>query len=172
MLAARTIPSPVGQLTLVASPVGLRAILWDVDWVANARVGTCDTEDGADGTAEQHLDDAERQLGEYFAGSRSEFDLVLDPVGTEFQRRAWTVLRGIPFGETISYGEQARRLGDPKASRAVGTANGRNPLSIVVPCHRVVGADGRLTGFGGGLSAKAWLLDHELALRASTLPCS
>lgn len=110
------------------------------------------------------LDRAVAQLGEYFAGRRREFDLPLEPVGTEFQQRAWRELRGIPFGATISYGEQARRLGDQKASRAVGSANGRNPIAVVVPCHRVVGADGSLTGYASGVDRKAWLLEHERAV--------
>jgi methylated-DNA-[protein]-cysteine S-methyltransferase len=92
---------------------------------------------------------------------RTEFDLPLDAQGTPFQRSAWTALCTIPFGETVSYGEQARRLGDARKARAVGAANGRNPISIVVPCHRVVGSNGSLTGFAAGLDAKAWLLDHE-----------
>jgi methylated-DNA-[protein]-cysteine S-methyltransferase len=108
-----------------------------------------------------------RQLDEYFAGTRQEFDLPLDPVGTAFQRQAWAVLRTIPFGERISYGEQARRLGDAHKARAAGAANGRNPISIVVPCHRVVGADGSLTGFAAGTDRKAWLLDHEAEVRRS-----
>ena len=102
-----------------------------------------------------------RQLDEYFAGTRHEFDVPLDAVGTEFQHSVWQVLRSIPYGETMSYGEQATVLGDPKKARAVGTANGRNPISIVVPCHRVIGANGSLTGFGGGLQRKAWLLDFK-----------
>ena len=116
--------------------------------------------------AEEHLDAAEAQLEEYFSGSRREFDLALDPVGTDFQRRAWMALRTIPYGRTISYGEQAAEMGEPGAARAVGAANGRNPLSIVVPCHRVVAASGALTGFAGGLGTKAWLLDHERAVLA------
>lgn len=111
--------------------------------------------------ANQHLDAAERQLAEYFAGERQVFDLVLEPMGTPFQLAAWQVLRTIRYGTTISYAEQARALGKPSAVRAVGGANGRNPLAIVVPCHRVVGADGRLTGYAGGVDRKAWLLDHE-----------
>ncbi len=107
------------------------------------------------------LENAARQLDEYFAGTRRAFDLPLDPVGTEFQRSAWAELSKIPFGETISYGEQARRLGDANKSRAVGAANGRNPISIIVPCHRVVGANGALTGFAAGLDVKEWLLQHE-----------
>ena len=109
------------------------------------------------------LDEAVRQLDEYFAGERLEFDLPLEPNGTPFQRQAWTALRTIPYGETISYGEQARRLGDRNKSRAVGAANGKNPIPIVVPCHRVIGANGHLTGFGGGLDVKAWLLAARAA---------
>ena len=111
---------------------------------------------------------AVRQLEEYFAGERTEFDVPLDPVGTEFQQQAWQVLRTIPFGHTMSYGEQAARLGDRNKSRAVGAANGRNPISIIVPCHRVVGSTGKLTGFAGGLGTKEWLLRHER--RANHLP--
>jgi methylated-DNA-[protein]-cysteine S-methyltransferase len=102
-----------------------------------------------------------RQLEDYFAGRRRSFDLELRPEGTEFQREVWSALRRIPYGTTISYGELACRVGRPRASRAVGAANGRNPLPIVIPCHRVIGSDGRLTGFGGGLPAKRWLLAHE-----------
>ncbi len=101
------------------------------------------------------------QLAEYFDGERTDFDVPLDPVGTEFQRAAWSALRTIPYGTTVSYGEQAERMGDRRKARAVGAANGRNPISIVVPCHRVVGANGALTGFAGGTDTKAWLLDHE-----------
>ena len=104
---------------------------------------------------------ATEQLGEYFAGTRKDFDLPLAPEGTPFQQKSWEALRAIPYGETISYGEQARRLGSPSAVRAVGAANGRNPISIIVPCHRVIGSDGSLTGFAAGLDAKAWLLRHE-----------
>jgi len=107
------------------------------------------------------LAEAKRQLEEYFAGERQDFDLPLSPQGTAFQRRVWAELRRIPFGETISYGELAARIGKPSASRAVGAANGRNPLPVVVPCHRVIGSDGRLTGFGGGLPTKQALLDLE-----------
>lgn len=104
------------------------------------------------------------QLHEYFDRRRTVFDLPLAPVGTPFQQRVWTALLDIPHGVTISYGELATRLGDPKASRAVGLANGRNPISIVIPCHRVIGANGNLTGYGGGLDRKEWLLRHEGAL--------
>ena len=105
--------------------------------------------------------EVEKQIGEYFRGERTKFDLDLAPEGTSFQLAAWRQLRRIPYGKTISYGEQAKRMGNPKASRAVGGANGENPISIIVPCHRVIGADGRLTGFGGGLGMKKKLLDLE-----------
>lgn len=151
------VDSPVGPLTLLASDVGLRAVLWDVDDHTRVPV-RARVVDRADHPV---LVTTARQLEEYFAGTRREFDVALDPAGTEFQRQAWAVLRTIPFGERISYGEQARRLGDVRKARAAGAANGRNPISIVVPCHRVVGADGSLTGFAAGTDRKAWLLDHE-----------
>jgi methylated-DNA-[protein]-cysteine S-methyltransferase len=111
-----------------------------------------------------------RQLGEYFAGERRRFDLPLAPRGTEFQRRVWRALREIPYGQTISYGELARRIGNPSAPRAVGLANGANPLPIIVPCHRVIGADGSLTGFGGGLPIKRKLLALEGASAQESSP--
>ncbi len=110
---------------------------------------------------------ARAQLREYFEGERLDFDLPLSATGTAFQEQVWAQLRGIPFGERRSYGALAKALGKPGASRAVGAANGRNPLSIVVPCHRVVGADGRLTGYAGGEAAKRWLLDHEARISAA-----
>jgi methylated-DNA-[protein]-cysteine S-methyltransferase len=109
------------------------------------------------------------QLSEFFAGDRTRFDLALSPSGTEFQRRVWSALCGIPFAETRSYAQIAVSIGSASATRAVGAANGRNPLSIVVPCHRVVGADGSLTGFGGGLEVKRWLLDHERTVAGTAL---
>ena len=152
----KTIASPVGQLKLVASDRGLAAILWENDSPKRVRLNIV-------GEAPDHpvLVEAERQLGEYFSGRRQAFDLPLDFVGTEFQTRVWMALLNIPFGETRSYGQIARELGDPKAVRAVGAANGRNPISIVAPCHRVIGASGALTGFAGGLEAKARLLALE-----------
>ncbi len=160
-LKRTTMTTPVGELTLYASDSGLRAVLFGDD-LDGGRTTSGITEPWVDGSDHPLLCLAIAQLEEYFAGERYEFDLPLDPSGTPFQREVWDVLRTIPFGQTISYGEQARRLGDPNRARAVGAANGRNPLSIVVPCHRVVGANGSLTGFGGGLAAKAWLLDHEV----------
>lgn len=119
---------------------------------------------------EAPLVDAKRQLSAYFAGELQEFDLPLKPEGTEFQRRVWAALRKIPFGETWSYGQLANELGNPKASRAVGAANGKNPIPIIIPCHRVIGSTGKLTGFGGGLATKEYLLDMEAQQRAPQLP--
>jgi methylated-DNA-[protein]-cysteine S-methyltransferase len=150
--------TPVGVLTLVASERGLRAVMWPDERDGRVPLGEAT---GAGPRAEHILDDAVRELHEYFVGERTEFDLPLDPVGTEFQQQVWQVLRTIPYGQTISYGEQAARLGDKNKSRAVGAANGRNPISIIVPCHRVVGSNGKLTGFAGGLDNKDWLLRHE-----------
>jgi methylated-DNA-[protein]-cysteine S-methyltransferase len=151
------IPSPVGELTLVGSDAGLRTVLF---------VGEAIPEGAVEG---EHpvLDEAARQLGEWFAGERMTFDLPLDlTAATEFQRRAWLALAEIPYATTRSYGEQAGVLGIPRAARAVGAANGRNPLSIVLPCHRLIGANGALTGFSGGLEVKRALLDHEAATAA------
>ena len=152
-----TIDSPVGELTLIASDAGLRAVLWQDDRPTRVPL----PQDVVDDPGHPVLRAATEQLGEYFAGTRKDFDLPLAPEGTPFQQKSWEALRAIPYGETISYGEQARRLGSPSAVRAVGAANGRNPISIIVPCHRVIGSDGSLTGFAAGLDAKAWLLRHE-----------
>lgn len=151
-----TLESPVGTLTLVASDAGLRAVLWPADRTGRVVF----TEPIVDSTTPT-LDAARNQLREYFAGTRTSFDVPLDPVGTPFQLKAWEALRQIPFGETSTYGQQAQRMGSPTAVRAVGAANGRNPISIIVPCHRVVGANGSLTGFAGGLDTKRLLLELE-----------
>ena len=148
-----SIPSPIGHLTLTASQAGLCA----VDW------GSTRTKRSADHAV---LSATQTQLDEYFAGTRREFDLPLDLHGTLFQNRTWSALAEIPYGTTVSYGEQARRLGVPGAARAVGAANGSNPLPIVLPCHRVIGANGALTGYGGGLDVKRWLLEHEAGAAA------
>ena len=153
-----TIDSPVGTLRLISGERGLRAILWGAEDVV--RIASIDEADLVEG-ATPVLDEAATQLEEYFAGTRREFDLPLDPLGTPFQHSAWMVLRTIPYGTTMSYGQQARQLGDPNKARAVGAANGKNPLSIVVPCHRVIGSGGQLTGFAAGVEIKSWLLDHE-----------
>jgi methylated-DNA-[protein]-cysteine S-methyltransferase len=162
------VDSPTGPLTLVASDRGLRAVLWLHTELPSPYVPAGATViDGPD--PGEAIDAAAAQLDEYFAGTRTEFDLPLDMVGTDFQVSAWNALCTIPFGETVSYGEQARRLGDLRKARAVGAANGRNPIPIIVPCHRVVGANGSLTGFGGGIETKAWLLDHERRVWAAQL---
>ena len=153
-----TMDSPVGELRIIAGERGLRAILWGAEDAA--RIASIDEADLVEERTPL-LDRAVAQLQEYFAGTRREFDLPLDPLGTPFQQSAWLVLRTIPYGKTISYGQQALQLGDPNKARAVGAANGKNPLSIVVPCHRVIGSGGQLTGFAAGLDVKSWLLDHE-----------
>jgi len=151
-----TMPSPVGALTIVASDDGIVAILWEKDNPDRVRVGA-----PVDQPDHPHLRRAISQLEEYFAGSRHTFDLPLDFGGTDFQKKVWNALLTIPFGETRSYADIARSIGSPTATRAVGAANGRNPISIVAPCHRVIGADGGLTGFAGGLEAKQFLLQLE-----------
>jgi methylated-DNA-[protein]-cysteine S-methyltransferase len=158
-LYAKPIDSPYGELTLVGSDAGLAAILWEGDDPARVPLGPVTP-------APDHpvLAAAAAQLAEYFAGERTRFDLPLDFRGTDFQKSVWAALLTIPFGETRSYADIARQLGRPAAVRAVGAANGRNPISIVAPCHRVIGADGSLTGFAGGLAAKRRLLQHEGAL--------
>lgn len=148
--------SPVGQLKLVASHEGLAAILWD-----NDRPGRVPLTVVAKDERHPVLMEAERQLRQYFAGERRVFDLPLDFSGTEFQRKVWQALLTIPFGETRSYTQIAEQIGAPKASRAVGAANGRNPISIIAPCHRVIGAAGDLRGFAGGLERKTYLLGFE-----------
>jgi len=152
----KTIWSPVGELTLVADAKGLAAILWENDRPDRVRLGPLREE--ADHPV---LVETGRQLGEYFAGARRSFDVPLSFAGTDFQKSVWAALLTIPFGETRSYGEIAEQVGKPSASRAVGAANGRNPISIIAPCHRVIGSGGQLTGFAGGLEAKTFLLDHE-----------
>ncbi|PAT34147.1 methylated-DNA--[protein]-cysteine S-methyltransferase [Vandammella animalimorsus] len=158
----QTIDSPVGRLLIAASDEGLHAIEFpqgrhpvkrDANW-----------QESRQESPHPLLSEAARQLGEYFAGQRRVFDLPLAPQGTDFQQRVWQALRTIPYGQTRSYAQLAAAIGQPKAMRAVGAANGRNPLSIVVPCHRVIGADGTLVGFGGGLPVKTFLLRLEGAL--------
>jgi len=155
-LTYRTMASPVGTLTLVAGEAAMVAILWEDDDPARVRLGPLAADAGYPVLAE-----AERQLAGYFAGERRSFDLPLDFRGTDFQKQVWQALLAIPFGETRSYAQIARAIGRPAAVRAVGAANGRNPLSIVAPCHRVIGANGALTGFAGGLEAKHYLLRLE-----------
>ncbi|ADV81298.1 methylated-DNA--[protein]-cysteine S-methyltransferase [Terriglobus saanensis] len=155
-LVHKKIESPIGKLELVASEKGLVAILWENDRPGRVRLSVSVEE-------EQHpvLVETERQLGEYFAGKRKCFSIPLDMQGTRFQKDVWEALLAIPFGETRSYAQLANKLGNPRATRAVGAANGRNPVSILVPCHRVIGSSGKLTGFAGGLETKAYLLNLE-----------
>jgi methylated-DNA-[protein]-cysteine S-methyltransferase len=154
--STKTMTSPVGTLRLVASERGLAAILWQNDDPARVRLGAL-----TENAGHPLLQETERQLSAYFAGERRGFSVPLDFRGTEFQKRVWAALLTIPFGETRSYGQIARQIGKPSASRAVGAANGKNPISIIAPCHRVIGANGKLTGFAGGLNAKKHLLDLE-----------
>ncbi len=152
----KLMPSPVGELTLIASDNGLAAILWENENPRRVRAMS-PLEDGSHPV----LLETERQLTEYFAGQRRCFTLKLDFVGTEFQKKVWAALIAIPFGETRTYAEIARQIGHPAAVRAVGAANGKNPISIIAPCHRVIGSNGKLTGFAGGLTVKALLLKIE-----------
>lgn len=156
--AARFIETPLGPMLAVASEKGIHRLEFDRD---------ADLGDLAAGTerqqlrAERHLDVLASELTEYFAGTRTQFTVQVLPAGSDFERKAWEYLRGIPFGQTRSYGQQAKAIAGPNAARAVGGANGRNPIAIVIPCHRVIGADGSLTGFASGLHRKQWLLNHE-----------
>lgn len=150
--------SPVGPLTLIAHETALVAVLWPDERDGRVRLAS---EPRVVDAHHPVLAEAVRQLSEYFAGDRRDFELGLDPQGTDFQRDVWWSLADIPFGETSTYGRQAELIGRPRAVRAVGSANGRNPLSIVLPCHRIVATDGGLAGFAGGLETKRWLLDHE-----------
>ena len=150
----RILESPVGPLLLAGDSETLMEIAFQSGKHARTIPSSWEQCDGSH-------EEAARQLREYFAGARTEFELRLEPEGTPFQQRVWNELRGIPYGETISYRELAERVGNPAGTRAVGAANGRNPLPIVVPCHRVIGSDGSLTGFGGGLQIKRKLLDLE-----------
>jgi methylated-DNA-[protein]-cysteine S-methyltransferase len=158
-MGATRFASPIGELVITASDSGLTGV-W---FPGNVPVAAARRDDEP-GPASAVLARVAEQLAEYFAGTRTTFDVPLDAGGTPFERRVWDALRTIPYGTTLSYGELARRLGDVRATRAVGAANGKNPIPIIVPCHRVIGANGALTGFGGGLDRKRWLLEHEGAL--------
>ena len=155
-LSYKLIPSPIGKLKLVASDEGLVAILWENDRPRRVRLA-----DLVENPAHPMLLRTEKELNEYFSHKRKAFTVPLDMRGTYFQKQVWEALLGIPFGETRTYGQLANQLGNPKATRAVGAANGRNPIAIIVPCHRVIGFSGKLTGFAGGLDAK----DHLLKLK-------
>lgn len=148
--------SPVGELKLVASNKGLRAILWENDNPTRIKLNAME-----ENKTDTLLLETERQLNHYFESKLKTFSLELDFQGTEFQKKVWAALLTIPFGETRTYGQIAQQIGSPKAVRAVGAANGKNPISIIAPCHRVIGANGKLTGFAGGLEIKATLLRVE-----------
>lgn len=154
--SCKTIASPVGALTLIASDKGLAAILWENDDPDRVRLSP-----RVEAPDNRFLVETERQLGDYFAGTLKAFTVPLDFNGTDFQKSVWQALLTIPFGETRSYGEIARQIGRPTAFRAVGAANGKNPISIIAPCHRVIGSNGALTGFAGGLETKQRLLGLE-----------
>jgi methylated-DNA-[protein]-cysteine S-methyltransferase len=150
------VESPIGALTLVAEDGALTGLYFPHHWYR--------PDPATFGPRVEHgFDEVRTQLAEYFAGERRDFDLPLHAIGTVFQKRVWQALLDIPYGRTASYGATALAIGAPTSSRAVGLANGQNPISIVVPCHRVIGANGSLTGYGGGMAAKQWLLAHEAA---------
>ncbi len=154
-----TCPSPIGDILVVADDAGLRELHLPGSFASRADVS-------ATGPAAATLTRVRRQLEAYFAGELTEFDLPLAPSGTAFQLQVWQALADIPYAKTESYGSVAARIGNPKASRAVGMANNKNPLAIVLPCHRVIGANGSLVGYGGGLPMKDWLLQHERRVAA------
>ena len=149
-----TMPSPLGELLLTGDGRHLTGLYMTPHTSAPTRDAGWERDDAS-------FEGAIRQLQEYFDGRRLTFEIPLAPDGTEFQRRVWMALRDIPFAQTVSYGDIAREIGNPKGVRAVGLANGRNPISIIVPCHRVSGSNGALTGYGGGIDRKRWLLEHE-----------
>jgi methylated-DNA-[protein]-cysteine S-methyltransferase len=159
MMDYKWMSSPVGELLLTASPHALTGV-----YLKNQKYFPKIAEDWRECRQSDPLNGAEQQLAEYFTHQRQQFDLPLDPVGTKFQQQVWQLLSQIPFGEVISYGTLAEWVGQPNAARAVGAANGRNPISIIVPCHRVVAATGKLTGYAGGVDRKQWLLQHEQTL--------
>lgn len=160
----KEIETPVGRLKLIATKNGLAAILWE-----NDKPGRVKVEPGESNEQHPVLLETEKQLAEYFSKQRTTFNLQLDFIGTDFQKSVWEELLKIPFGETRTYGAIAKALGDVKAVRAVGAANGKNPISIIAPCHRVIGASGKLTGFAGGLHHKDFLLRLERAGKTPTL---
>jgi methylated-DNA-[protein]-cysteine S-methyltransferase len=152
----KTMKSPVGELKLVASNNGLAAILWENDDPLRVQLNPLSEDDN-----HALLVETERQLNDYFCGKRKTFSVKLDLNGTAFQKKVWAALLTIPFGETRSYKQIAEQINHPQSARAVGAANGRNPVSIIAPCHRVIGSTGKLTGFAGGLQTKSYLLTLE-----------
>jgi methylated-DNA-[protein]-cysteine S-methyltransferase len=155
------------ETALIRTPLGIAKIKGDEHGVQSVTV--LDTELPLSQTIPAELEDCVHQLKDYFEGNRQEFSLTLNPQGTDFQKKVWIKLADIPFGKTRSYLEQSKVLGDPKAIRAVAAANGKNPLWIIIPCHRVIGSDGSLTGYAGGLWRKKWLLEHESPVKQTSL---
>ena len=155
------------ETALIRTPLGIAKIEGDEHGVQSVTV--LDTELPLSQTIPAELEDCVHQLKDYFEGNRQEFSLTLNPQGTDFQKKVWIKLADIPFGKTRSYLEQSKVLGDPKAIRAVAAANGKNPLWIIIPCHRVIGSDGSLTGYAGGLWRKKWLLEHESPAKQTSL---
>ncbi|PKA82863.1 methylated-DNA-[protein]-cysteine S-methyltransferase [Ulvibacter sp. MAR_2010_11] len=149
--------SPIGIIKITGDSSGIRSVEFtDASEIIAAEIPS-------------ELFEATTQLTEYFEGKRSQFDLQLSPEGTEFQKKVWHLLTTIPFGKTSSYQEIANKLGDPKVIRAAASANGKNPIAIIIPCHRVIGSDGSLTGYAGGLHRKKWLLEHENPVKQQSL---
>lgn len=157
-----SITSPIGELKAVTTEKGLSMLLWDHQEVPDAK-------NYRQNPSHPHLKSAKSQILEYFRGERIKFDLPIDVQGTDFQKKSWSILKKIPFAQTISYKKQADSLGDAKKARAIGGANGKNPLPIIIPCHRVIAANGKLTGFAGGLDCKKYLIDHEVKVKAKFL---
>ncbi|MBW1294011.1 methylated-DNA--[protein]-cysteine S-methyltransferase [Aquimarina litoralis] len=152
----------------IETPLGIASITGNEEGISEISI-TDDSQKKESTTIPENLQEAVKQLQDYFDGKRNDFDIKLNPSGTDFQKKVWNELSKIPFGKTVSYLDIAKRLGDPKCIRAAASANGKNPLWIVVPCHRVVGSDGSLTGYAGGLWRKKWLLEHESPIKQQTL---
>lgn len=159
-----TIQTPLGLTKITGDDNGLASII-----ALNANLSEKETEEQVTDIIPETLQEAVYQINEYFEGTRTQFDLLLNPEGTSFQKQVWNELKSIPYGKTISYLELSKQLGDVKAIRAVANANGKNPLWIVIPCHRVIGNDGSLTGYAGGLHRKKWLLEHESPYKQQSL---
>ncbi len=152
----------------IETPLGIASITGDEKGVSEISI-TNNTEEEHTNIIPEALKEAVTQLQDYFEGKRDHFDIKLNPSGTDFQKKVWKELTKIPFGKTVTYLDIAKNLGDPKCIRAAASANGKNPLWIVIPCHRVIGSDGSLTGYAGGLWRKKWLLDHESPIKQQTL---
>ncbi len=155
------------ETVYIKTPMGFAKLEGDEFGLSNVTI--LDSEEKLTDVIPEELEDAVYQLNEYFEGKRTQFSLTLNPEGTDFQKKVWAALEQIPYGKTISYLELSKTLGDPKAIRAVAAANGKNPLWIIVPCHRVIGSDGSLTGYAGGLHRKKWLLEHESPAKQQSL---